>query len=327
MLSIITVPVWPKHKNLVSAIRHPRLLIKKLLKSLKFERKTKFYEGHPAVTRSLIEGLERLNKLFEYNPSANDLKHDCIVLSGVSALESIIDMKKRGKISRIFAGPNIVTLPNEHLGLVVSSEVNGCIVPSEWVRDKYAIICPKQQNKLIVWPAGVDANYWKPQFSKTINSKSPKILIYSKNSNGKNNDASFINKLSENKYSLKYIEYGKYKLEEYKEKLEWADIMVVLAGTESQGISMVEAWSMDVVTFVRRCSFWNSPDGVRFKASASPYLTEATGSFFSTTNELHNLVEHWKLNNFCFQPRNWVLKNMTDEICAHNLISALKKFD
>lgn len=279
--------------------------------------------GHVAVTRSLLHGLRTLGCAFNYNPTLqSSIMSHCVVLSNAEALNQALRLKRSGRIKYIFAGPNIVTLPNEARGVVAATEVDACIVPSNWVRDLYVACCPGLKGRIIVWAAGVDAECWKPMLQQQAETHSAKILIYVK---GGGNDMlpAIINWLERTRISARIIEYGGYSQNDYKKSLDWADLMIVLGGTESQGIAMAEAWSMNVPTLVKREVTWHAPDGRGFPASASPYLSVQTGAFFSGEEELFLMINMWMSGETNFSPRSWILKNMSDEICAKNLLRSI----
>lgn len=277
--------------------------------------------GHAAVTRSLLHGLRRLEYPYNYNPPLqSSIASHSLVLSSVDALSQALLLKRAGKIKCIFAGPNIVTLPNEAGGIIAAQEINACIVPSNWVRDLYVSCCPSLAGRIIVWAAGVDTERWKPVSQKKASSHSPKILIYVKGGGGVDMLPGITRWLECVHISARKIEYGSYTESDYKNSLDWADLMIVLGGTESQGIAMAEAWSMNVPTLVRSKMTWRAPDGGGFQASASPYLSEWTGAFFSEEEELFFLIDRWRSSEVGFAPRSWVLENMSDEICAKNLL-------
>ena len=116
-------------------------------------------------------------------------------------------------------------------------------------------------------------------------------------------------------YELEVSEvfYGKYDHKTWKNLLNQAAFAVFLSESESQGIALGEAWAMNVPTLV-----WNPKpkklNGRYFPSvDSAPYLTPETGISWKTENEFHN-----ELNGFMkkkqFNPRKWILENMTQEI-------------
>jgi hypothetical protein len=50
-----------------------------------------------------------------------------------------------------------------------------------------------------------------------------------------------------------------------------------IGGTESQGLALLECWSMDVPTLVLKNMSWRSPNNQIYPASSAPYMTETAG--------------------------------------------------
>src|SRR5882757_3664812 len=79
--------------------------VKSFLRPLKFflqgkkAPQQKKYGGHYAVTRSLVEGLQKIGADFNYNPMREkDISENVIVLAGVERLKEAIELKNKEKI-------------------------------------------------------------------------------------------------------------------------------------------------------------------------------------------------------------------------------------
>lgn len=320
LLSVLTSPPRPRYQRAIKVLRHPRNLFKVLARAAGRRGPSRF-GGPSAVTRSLIEGLDKTGTPYNYNPEEAHIGATCVVLSGLDTLQSALRLKRSGRIRRLCAGPNIVTLPNEAKGMLATLEIDACIVPSGWVRDLYADYCASLAGRIIVWAAGVNTGDWNPARCKRLGSnQTPRVLVYVKGAGEFGGWGPFIPRIERSGYHVRRIEYGYYNREGYKALLNWADLMIVLGDTESQGIAMAEAWSMNVPTLVRQAPSWVAPDGRSHPASASPYLSGQTGAFFWNEYELLSLMQEWQADSIRFSPRSWVIKNMSDEICAENLL-------
>ena len=72
------------------------------------------YRGHFAVTRSLVEGLDAIGASYNYNPKYPwELAETVIVLAGARTLRQAIKLKKKGRIKKLLAGPNIVVFSSD----------------------------------------------------------------------------------------------------------------------------------------------------------------------------------------------------------------------
>ncbi len=306
-----------------NSTKHPVLsFIKRCLRMFKkFIQRKSFslkYGGHYAVTRSLLVGLDELHINYNYNPKKiDDINKTVLILSNIGALETAIKLKQKGKIEKLFAGPNIINNPGNEKDLLSSKEIDGFIVNCEWTKELYSIAVPELNNKLYIWPAGVDEKYWSPIFIK----KEKIALIYKKNDTN-NFYLSVKRILKENGWQTLTIKYGDYKEKEFKDKLLESLISVFLSKGESQGLALVESWSMDVPTLV-----WN-PEIIepkyKIRTSSCPFLNQENGLQWKELNDLDNILkdDNVYLN---IKPREWVMNNMTDKICAQKLIDIIKQ--
>jgi len=114
-----------------------------------------YYGGPSAVLNSLIRGSHVLDVDYQINPKVKDVSDVVCVISGVNSLRWAIKAKKRGKIKKIIAGPNIVITPEDAGGILLDETVDLVIVPSQWVKDFYASFKLGFDEKIRVWPAGV----------------------------------------------------------------------------------------------------------------------------------------------------------------------------
>ncbi len=281
----------------------------------------KTYRGHPAVTRSLINGLTINNITFNYNPLfINQVFDIVVVLAGVRTLKQAIYLKKKGKIKFLFAGPNIVEFSDDHDGIIGNLQIDAYIVNSNWTQANYVMSLPILKNRIWIWPCGVDINYWKPSYAKNkINlTNSLRIIFYIKD----NLDicTPYLNFLLTTNHFITIIEYGKFKQNDYLHSLQNADLLVGISRFESQGIAWAEAWAANVPTLLLKKEveiIYNRT----IECSSAPYLTKNTGLFFSSVDELSLILK--KIHELEFNPRKWVISNMSDEVCSQILISKI----
>jgi hypothetical protein len=281
--------------------------------------KSRKKSGPDAVLSSLLRGFKKINQAYCVNPiKIHEGLNFCCVLSGVDGLRDAIEKKSNEKINKIFAGPNLVNLPRDSGGILLSNYIDQVIVPCSWVRDAY--IKDGLKNRIEIWAAGVDESYWSPKssYEKSI------VLIY-----WKTESSEFIKKVTRLVNSLGYqpiiLEYGKYDPYQYKDLLQISKFVIFVSMSESQGLSMAEAWSMNVPTFV-----WSPPKNyaVNFllkqhnffydTISSAPYLSGMTGNFWDSIDVLAHLIGSFNMQSY--EPRAWVLENMTDQICAEKYV-------
>jgi len=255
--------------------------------------------GHNEVTSSIIRGLRMKQVDFALNPWLGNKYYDItLVLSGKETLNQAIRLKKKGKIGKLLAGPNITISPQEVGSSYEDQAVDKILVPSDWVKEMYAQILPAIKDKIYVWPSGIDAEgYWSPR-QKTEQNKSRKkhFVIYEKQASAgfdkwEECKRKCIDHFRVNRIEYSKIVYGKYKKQVYRTELADATAVVWISdSTESQCIALLEAWSMGVKTYVSDNSLFYHK-GRRYSASSAPYLSDEYGCFFNSWEDLKILLE------------------------------------
>jgi hypothetical protein len=271
------------------------------------------YRGHFAVTRSLVEGLQQINASFNYNPRYPwQLADTVIVLAGVRTLRQAIQLKQQGRIKKLFAGPNIVIFSSDYDSIAGSPEIQDYIVNSDWTLNMYVADCPSLEGRTIIWPAGVDTNYWQPDPA----AKRDEILIFDKQNKGPMGPvAPYADYLRNLGWDVNVIEYGNFTHIEYLKMLQKSCLMLGFVTSESQGIAWAEAWSTDVPTLIWK-NISNVYQGRHYACSTAPYLHSQNGLFFDDLEDFKTQFNYWQTHREQFTPRAWTLENMSDEVCA-----------
>jgi len=276
------------------------------------------FRGHYAVTRSLIEGLRKLDLPHNYNPiRISDMADTVVVLAGVGALRQAIEFKRKGYYNKLFAGPNIMNFSSDYNFMLASPEVNAVITPSQHVVDHYVEDSPSLSGRCFAWPAGVDVDFWAP----IPNANRKTILFYEKHKQGDVDILTpYVRYILQKGYEVEIIRYGFFKQRDFLLSLQRAQLMIgfPLNGAESQGIAWAESWSMDVPTMIWRNEI-NTFLGRTYRCSTAPYLNDQTGLFFDSIEDFKYKFALWENKKVQFTPRNWTLLNMSDEVCARQL--------
>ncbi|NQV69330.1 MAG: hypothetical protein HQ498_04820 [Pseudohongiella sp.] len=296
---------------------------KRLLRHIKYLAKKRsfssdpLYRGHFAVTRSLLQGLEKIGVNFNYSPrKLSSLAETVIVLAGVNTLRQAIRLKQGGHIKKLFAGPNIFNFSDRGINLA-SPEVDAAITASPYIGDLFVEGSPSLRGRIITWAAGVDVDYWRPE----RHAPGKKILIYKKQNAGPVESVEpFANYLREKGYEIVNLEYGNYTHGEFLEALQQSQLMIGFVIAETQGIAWAEAWSVGVPTLIWRNTS-RVVKGRLYKCSTAPYLCDRNGLFFDNFDNFRQQFAYWESHRDQFDPRTWALKNMSDEVCAQKLYS------
>ena len=277
--------------------------------------------GHPAVTRSLLEGLKKLKFSYNYNPRhVKDVADVIFVLADTNALQQAINLKKNGTIKKIIAGPNIVMWPTDRGGIIADPAIVVYVVPSIPTMVAYLEIEPSLQSHTQVWFAGVDEKKWQPLKQKE---KTNSVLVY-----WKTESESFYKKvvklLQAYDWHVIPIRYGKYNHSDYKKVLSQASFAVFISRSESQGLALAEAWAMDVPTLCWNPRQRNARGREYSLVSSCPYLSVQTGYDWRDLADFERLLKSIPYYLKDFSPRAWVLEHMTDEASALRMLAIIE---
>ncbi|TWW09968.1 hypothetical protein E3A20_09070 [Planctomyces bekefii] len=117
---------------------------------------------------------------------------------------------------------------------------------------------------------------------------------------------------------VKVMKYGGFTHDQYLTNLNDSILMIGFVTDESQGLAWAEAWSSDVPTFIWRNNS-NVYQNRKYSCSTAPYLSNETGLYFDTIIDFEIAMNDFLSGKYLFTPREWVLENMSDEVCAKQL--------
>lgn len=302
MITLITEPsLYPWH-NLIKGIKN---IIKRII-----GRPILAYSGHYAVMRSIHAGLKELGIPFNYNPKNLFCFYKHVhVFGNLKALRMAIVLKKIGLIHRLTVGPNLVTLPSDNK-LATSSAIDLFLVNSQWTYDCYTQDAPSLKDRIAIWPAGIDYDFWNIEKKQDAN----QIIIYSKikEQNFIKECVSFLEEKGEN---IEIVYYGSYTIAQLKRTLENAKAVVYFVNSESQGIALFEIWASNTPTIVWNPGNFNY-NMKNYACSSAPYLSAQTGAFFEDIESFKRLYNEGAFNPNLYQPNEWIKDNGTDKVTA-----------
>ena len=209
------------------------------------------------------------------------------------------------KESNLLLGPNIdFTLENnyKYLNFFENKKI---LVPCDWVRTYLIEKLQISTRSIEVWSSGIDVNYWAPTLDKIKNDKKI-VIIYLKSTKWTDLVNQYYVALKDLGFTPVILKYGEYKQYAYKNYLNKSRFLVWFGDTESQSFAQFQAWAMDVSTLILEINEYTN-DGIRYKASSSPYLTAQTGEFFLQYSSAKKTLEKWLVKTHTFKPRDWIL--------------------
>jgi hypothetical protein len=289
----------------------------------KFQRQPR-YGGHYAVTRSLVEGMAKAGLPVNYNPQRTSEVAENVHVFGVQNLRQMIRWKREGIIQQLTCGPNVVVRSSEANSILASPEIDAVVNHADWACDFWALDNPELRYRCLSWFAGVDTDFWRP-VGQVLRDR---ILVFDKRREDQDPERikSYIEYLKKEGWQVDVLtRCGRqgYDLENYRNLLQRAALMIgFTVGSESQGIAWTEAWASNVPTLILQQTE-NFYQGIRFRCSTAPVLTSATGAFFNDFDGFVEQFKLWRSGHQTFNPREWVLDNMSDEVCASDLYEKL----
>lgn len=267
--------------------------------------------GPRKVVDNLIQGLDEIGQPYIINQALDAapalwIHDDPAALLAAAKLPAAI---------KVVAGPNIFVTPDE-LPATLPMENILWLFPAQWVKDFWELDHePAPQSA--VWPAGIDTAVFTPM----TDVEKDTILIYQKS----RSDAevkvisTLLTGLNE-KFLI--ITYGKYSENEYRNALARAKAIIWVGRSESQGIGLLEALSMNVPAFVWDVSefghFTDSSAQVFTTkqlgftgATAAPYFDSRCGTICLESEALPSQLNRFLHNITSYRPRDYVEENLS----------------
>jgi hypothetical protein len=191
------------------------------------------------------------------------------------------------------------------------------IAPSQWVKDKFINKFNLPENKISVWPVGIE----------TFNNKrniTYDCLIYFKRREQKELDA--VKQFLDSKnLTYKMVEYGGYGEDGFKNLVNQAKFCFLINGTESQGIAVQEIMSMGVPIIAWDIKEWlDQGEAYRVPATSVPFWDERCGEKFYTIDNLEKTFDKFYAIINDYDPKAFVKDNLSFEKSVKILLDILK---
>jgi hypothetical protein len=278
--------------------------------------------GHPTLTSSLLKGLREIGVNVRFNVDfgvTGESRVGCLADPQIS--RGLLQLRAKGEIERLVIGPNTHVSPLECGPTDLLRYADAILCPSQWVVDYQQKLVGATDLPFRIWAAGTDTSHWSPKKYDCANI----VLIYDKQGSKDLVEEAMRGVESAGAKSI-LISYGSHTSLEYRALLDLVRAVVYVGGSESQGLAIQEAWSMDKPTFVYSppgffIHFPNSRPRLwldESEMSPAPYLTPACGALWRTSSELSQLIA--ESESASYAPRHWVLANMTLEIAAQRYL-------
>ena len=276
------------------------------------------YWGHSAtmngphkVVNNLIKSLdqERIN----YAINEEKFEHNFLVQYDATA------HKKHSKIEQdtTIIGPQVWLFDGYGQFLIENQNYyKKIIAPSQWVKDKFINKFNLPENKVAVWPVGIE------EFNN-IREINYDCLIYFKRRDQSELDA--VKKfLVKNGFSYRMVEYGGYDEDGFKQLVNSAMFCFLINGTESQGIAVQEIMSMGVPIIAWDINEWlDQGEAYRVPATSVPFWDERCGEKFFTVDEMGETFDNFYARINDYNPKDYVKDNLSFESSVKTLLDIL----
>ena len=191
------------------------------------------------------------------------------------------------------------------------------IAPSQWVKDKFINKFNLPENKISVWPVGIE----------TFNNERDityDCLIYFKRREQKELHA--VKEFLDSKnFTYKKVEYGGYGEDGFKNLVNKAKFCFLINGTESQGIAVQEIMSMGVPIIAWDIKEWlDQGEAYRVPATSIPYWDERCGEVFFNIDELDMTFSKFYAKLDEYNPKAFIKDNLSFECSVKTLLDILR---
>ena len=277
------------------------------------------YWGHSAtmngphkVINNLIKSLDQEN--IDYAINEEKYEHNFLVQYDATAHE------KHSKIEQdtTIIGPQVWLFDGYGQFLIENQNYyKKIIAPSQWVKDKFINKFNLPEDKVAVWPVGIEEFNNKREINYDC-------LIYFKRRDQSELDA--VKKfLVDNGFSYRMVEYGTYGEDGFKQLVNSAKFCFLINGTESQGIAVQEIMSMGVPIIAWDIKEWlDQGEAYRVPATSVPFWDERCGEKFFTVDKMRETFDNFyaRINNY--NPKDYVHDNLSFKSSVNTLLDILK---
>ena len=191
------------------------------------------------------------------------------------------------------------------------------IAPSQWVKDKFINKFNLLENKVSVWPVGIEEfnNVREPSYD---------CLIYFKRRD--EGELSAVKKfLVSRGLTYQMVEYGSYSEYGFMQLVNQAKFCFLINGTESQGIAVQEIMSMGTPIIAWDIKEWlDQGEEYRVPATSVPYWDNRCGEKFYSIDKLEETFDNFYARINEYDPKAYVKDNLSFESSVKTLLDILK---
>jgi glycosyltransferase involved in cell wall biosynthesis len=315
----------PDPDRFVPGDRYPRRVLRRIVRGRPRA------GGQRRMFLNLCAGLDRLGVAYRVNDYRYAKRHAgeaaCIV--GKPHVLNLVDWQ-----NPIFFGAGVFSHPVDDPELFSRLPVRRMLVPGEWMRR----MCePYYGDRVSAWPVGIDTARWAPDpdVERDIDVLVYDKILWKREDRGAALLQPIVRELTRRGLAIAQLTYGQYREQDFHQLLRRVKAMVFLCEHETQGIAYQQALSSGVPIFAwDREGVWEDPcyypEKVNYgPVSSVPYWDERCGMKFK---DLAGFMKDFdafqaQLRAHAFDPRRFVLCNLTLEACAMRYLQLVEQLD
>ena len=267
---------------------------------------------HHKNKAGLIAVLNYLQWTYNFG-TLNDINNFDIIYSPSEPIDS-----SKYPTKKFIFGPHFSVFPDHKMNLINNKYNNAIYIqPSKWVVNLWINMGVKHI-PIKSMPFAVNTNLFTPSNENNKNS----VFIYFKRR--KIDELNFLKTfLNHKNIEYKIFDYGKkYEEEDYLNYLKNSKYGIILDAHESQGFAIEEALSCNIPLLVWNTKTMNQEYGSSYDSipcTTIPYWEERCGEYFYDINELEEIYNTFISKLDQYQPRQFILENLSVEKCAEYL--------
>jgi hypothetical protein len=281
-----------------------------------------------SVYLNLVKGLEQISADYATNIPYRELRPDDMV--GVIGLGTNC-LDGYDKKNPILAGVAVAEHPAEWPTLFEDFPVASYVVHSDWVKTMYE---RHYGPRVSTWAVGIDTDRWTP---RSVSRKTVDFLVYDK----VRWDHDRVHRamvdpilavLTRRQLSYEIIRYGCYRPLDYLSALARSRALLFLCEHETQGLAYQQAMSCNLPVLAWDPQAWLDPWRYRYgegivSATSVPFFDERCGRTFLGAADFADALEAFLplLRSGSYQPRDYVLENLTLKGCARKYLGLLQR--
>ena len=226
-------------------------------------------------------------------------------------------------------GPHFSVFPDQDKfeRIAYKNKKTSYIVLSDWVKKLFSDFPVTKNCQLEDVPFGVDTDTFKDNLPIQ---ERQKVFIYYKRRDP--NELEFIKKFLDKKgirYQLFSYEH-RYNEQDYIDYLSFSRYGIWVGSHESQGFALQEALSSNVPLLVWNVRSMHQEYNSSYKyidATSIPYWDERCGEFFYEKDEFEAVFDKFIACINTYQPRKYVLENLSIDVCEKKFIDMIARIE